>query len=55
MKEGDTCAVCLPNLPEFPIAVLGAIEAGLIISTVNPIYTSGKWWFFFFNLDIISY
>jgi acyl-CoA synthetase (AMP-forming)/AMP-acid ligase II len=37
----DCIAVCLPNIPEFPIAVLGAIEAGLLVTTVNPIYTAG--------------
>ncbi|EDW75348.2 uncharacterized protein Dwil_GK19734 [Drosophila willistoni] len=35
----DVLAVCLPNLPEYPIAALGAIEAGLTVTTVNPIYT----------------
>uniref|UniRef100_A0A1B0D2R2 Uncharacterized protein n=1 Tax=Phlebotomus papatasi TaxID=29031 RepID=A0A1B0D2R2_PHLPP len=38
-KQGQTLAVCLPNLPEFPIAALGALEAGLVVTTVNPIYT----------------
>ncbi|XP_067635646.1 uncharacterized protein pdgy [Eurosta solidaginis] len=36
----DIAAVCLPNLPEYPIAVLGALEAGLSITTINPIYTA---------------
>lgn len=40
-KQGQTLAVCLPNLPEFPIAALGALEAGLVVTTVNPIYTPG--------------
>lgn len=42
LKQNDVFAVCLPNIPEFPIATLGAIEAGLIVTTVNPTYTSGK-------------
>ncbi|XP_058821376.1 uncharacterized protein LOC131683420 [Topomyia yanbarensis] len=37
---GDTLAVCLPNVPEFPAITLGAIEAGLIVTTINPIYTA---------------
>ncbi|XP_011183129.1 uncharacterized protein LOC105212683 [Zeugodacus cucurbitae] len=37
---GDIIAICLPNLPEYPIATLGAIEAGLTVTTVNPIYTA---------------
>lgn len=35
--------VCLPNTPEFPIATLGGIEGGYKITTVNPIYTAGKY------------
>ncbi|XP_054731348.1 uncharacterized protein LOC129239677 [Anastrepha obliqua] len=42
LGPGDTLAVCLPNLPEYPIAVLGAIEAGLSVTTVNPIYTADE-------------
>lgn len=42
LQIGDVIAVCLPNIPEFPIAALGAIEAGLILTTINPIYTAGK-------------
>ncbi|TMW53028.1 hypothetical protein DOY81_001891, partial [Sarcophaga bullata] len=40
LGKGDVLAVCLPNLPEYPGAVLGAIEAGLTVTTVNPIYTA---------------
>ena len=40
---GERVAVCLPNIPEFPISTLGIIEAGLIVTTVNPIYTPGKY------------
>lgn len=42
LEIGDVIAVCLSNMPEFPIATLGAIEAGLIVTTINPIYTSSK-------------
>ena len=42
MGKGDVLAICLPNLPEYPLATLGAIEAGLTVTTVNPIYTAGK-------------
>lgn len=41
-KPGDVIAVVLPNLPETPIAFLGSIEAGLIVTTVNPNYTAGN-------------
>jgi hypothetical protein len=42
LQEGDVIALLLPNVPEFPIAVLGALEAGLVVTTLNPVYTSGK-------------
>lgn len=35
--------VLLPNVPEFPIAALGIIKGGLLCTTVNPIYTPGKY------------
>ena len=38
-KSGDTVALILPNLPETPIAFLGCLEAGAIVTTVNPAYT----------------
>ncbi|XP_052866177.1 uncharacterized protein LOC128272414 [Anopheles cruzii] len=40
LKSGDTIAVCLSNIPEFPLVTLGAIEAGLVVTTINPIYTA---------------
>lgn len=49
-KKGDVIAICLPNTPEFPIAMLGAIEAGLYVTTVNPIYTPGIIYIFFYKL-----
>ncbi|XP_025196142.1 probable 4-coumarate--CoA ligase 3 [Melanaphis sacchari] len=37
---GQVVAVLLPNVPEFAITSLGAIEADLVVTTINPIYTS---------------
>ncbi|XP_013107362.2 uncharacterized protein LOC106087030 [Stomoxys calcitrans] len=42
LGKGDVVAVCLPNSPEYPGAVLAAIEAGLTVTTVNPIYTADE-------------
>ncbi|XP_055636647.1 uncharacterized protein LOC129775675 [Toxorhynchites rutilus septentrionalis] len=39
LNPGDTLAICLPNVPEYPAIALGAIEAGLVVTTINPIYT----------------
>lgn len=48
LTNGDVVAVCLHNIPEYPIAVFGAIEAGCVVTTVNPIYTVGEWFRFRF-------
>lgn len=42
LKHGDTIALCLPNSIEFPIVCLAGSECGLIVTTVNPIYTAGE-------------
>lgn len=38
-RSGDVVAVALYNCPEFHLVMLGAIEAGMIVSTINPEYT----------------
>ncbi|MBD1601667.1 long-chain-fatty-acid--CoA ligase FadD1 [Pseudomonas typographi] len=40
LKPGDRIAVQLPNLLQYPIAVFGAIRAGLIVVNTNPLYTA---------------
>ncbi|CAH1401314.1 unnamed protein product [Nezara viridula] len=37
-----TALFVLPNCPEFPLALLGALQAGMTISAANPIYTPGE-------------
>jgi long-chain acyl-CoA synthetase len=39
VKKGDRVAVMLPNLPAFPLAMLGIIRAGAVQVNVNPLYT----------------
>jgi long-chain acyl-CoA synthetase len=39
VRKGDRIAVMLPNLPAFPIAMLGIMRAGAIQVNVNPLYT----------------
>lgn len=50
-QPGDILGVILPNLPEYPIVALGAMEAGIIVSPMNPVYTVGE--SFFSSLIII--
>jgi long-chain acyl-CoA synthetase len=40
LEKGDKIAIMMPNLLQYPIAVIGAIRAGLIIVNTNPLYTS---------------
>ncbi|XP_025410729.1 4-coumarate--CoA ligase [Sipha flava] len=37
--SGQVLAILLPNIPEFAVTALGAIEAGLVVTTINPVYT----------------
>lgn len=39
LKKGDRFAVMLPNLLQYPVAMFGALKAGLIIVNINPLYT----------------
>ncbi len=39
LKKGDRVAIMMPNLLQYPIALLGVLRAGLIAVNVNPLYT----------------
>lgn len=41
LKQGDVVAISMSNIPEYAIAVLGALEAGLKLSMINPASTPG--------------
>lgn len=41
-KERDVIAVSLPNCIEFPVAALGILEAGMVVTSINPIYTADE-------------
>jgi len=38
-QPGDVLAVVMPNMPEYAFAMLGASEAALRVTTLNPTYT----------------
>lgn len=40
LKPGDRIAVQMPNLIQFPIAVFGAMRAGMVVVNTNPMYTA---------------
>jgi long-chain acyl-CoA synthetase len=39
VKKGERIAVMLPNIPAFPIAMIGILRAGAAQVNVNPLYT----------------
>lgn len=40
LVPGDRIAVQMPNVLQYPIAVFGALRAGLIVVNTNPLYTA---------------
>ncbi len=40
LVAGDRIAVQMPNVLHYPIAVFGALRAGLIVVNTNPLYTA---------------
>ena len=39
LKRGDRIALMMPNCLQYPIAIFGALRAGLTVVNVNPLYT----------------
>src|SRR6185436_13249601 len=39
LKRGDRVAIMLPNCLQYPIAMCGALRAGLVVVNTNPLYT----------------
>jgi long-chain acyl-CoA synthetase len=39
IKQGDAVAVMMPNLLQYPVALLGIHRAGAVVVNVNPLYT----------------
>ncbi|WP_163936169.1 AMP-binding protein [Paraferrimonas sp. SM1919] len=40
LKKGDKVAIMMPNLLQYPIALFGALRAGMTVVNVNPLYTA---------------
>lgn len=38
LQKGDRVALMMPNVLQYPIALFGALRAGLIVVNVNPLY-----------------
>ena len=39
LKKGDRIAIQMPNCLQYPIALIGALKAGLVVVNTNPLYT----------------
>lgn len=39
LQKGDRIALMMPNLLQYPIALFGALRAGMVVVNVNPLYT----------------
>ena len=39
LRKGDRVAVMMPNILQYPVAVYGILRAGLVVVSVNPLYT----------------
>jgi long-chain acyl-CoA synthetase len=40
LRKGDRIAMMMPNLLQYPVAMLGALRAGLVVVNTNPLYTA---------------
>jgi len=40
LEPGDRIALMMPNLLQYPIAMFGALRAGLVVVNTNPLYTA---------------
>lgn len=39
LNQGDRIVIQMPNLLQYPVAMFGALKAGLIVVNANPLYT----------------
>ena len=40
LQKGDRIALMMPNIMQYPVAIMGALRAGLIVVNTNPMYTA---------------
>jgi long-chain acyl-CoA synthetase len=40
LAKGDRIAIMMPNLLQYPVAMIGALRAGLTVVNTNPLYTA---------------
>ncbi len=40
LRKGDRIALMMPNILQYPVALFGALRAGLVVVNTNPMYTA---------------
>jgi len=40
MQTGERIAIMMPNCLQYPVALFGALRAGLVVVNINPLYTA---------------
>jgi long-chain acyl-CoA synthetase len=40
LQKGDRIALMMPNIMQYPVAIFGALKAGLVVVNTNPMYTA---------------
>lgn len=40
LQKGDRVALMMPNILQYPVALFGILQAGLVAVNVNPLYTA---------------
>jgi long-chain acyl-CoA synthetase len=40
LEKGDRIALVMPNILQYPVALFGALRAGLVVVNTNPMYTA---------------
>ena len=40
LQKGDRIALMMPNILQYPVAIFGALKAGLVVVNTNPMYTA---------------
>ena len=52
LQKGDRIAIQMPNLLQYPVALFGALRAGLVVVNTNPLYTSREMEYQFKDADV---
>src|SRR6187431_3032720 len=52
LKKGDRIAIQMPNVLQYPIALFGALRAGLVVVGTNPLYTEREMEFQFNDAEV---